>query len=128
VPVPVRTPTHQIWLQRAEPENGGIKLVEYPPHPEGLSKIVEHAPASVGFVRDFIKIPTTLPGWSWIPAGWQGRELWPWVFNVADVLLVCGVGVLAVHLWRDRRPRTAEAGTAGARGGAISVDSPDKKT
>jgi lipoprotein signal peptidase len=51
----------------------------------------------VGFVRDFIKIPTHWLG---------GRELWPWVFNVADMLLVGGVAILSLHLLSERRAGT----------------------
>jgi lipoprotein signal peptidase len=29
---------------------------------------------------------------------------WLWVFNVADVLLVVGVGLLMIHWWRGERP------------------------
>jgi len=45
-------------------------------------------------VRDFIKISQKWFG---------GRDLWPWVFNVADMLLVGGVAVLAVRLLFERR-------------------------
>lgn len=48
----------------------------------------------VGYVRDFIKIPTR-----WF----RQREIWPWVFNVADMLLVGGVAVLALRLMFDGR-------------------------
>lgn len=64
-----------------------------------------------GHVRDFIKIPTTF----------YGRELWPWVFNVADMLLVGGVSILAIGIWRERAP---EPGPADAN----SVDSPAEAT
>ena len=93
----------------------GTELQVYPPRPGAPAIILpsQDVPPQVGFVRDFIKIPTTLPQWSWIPARIRGRELWPWVFNVADMLLVGGVGSLAIHLWRDRRhtrtPRCAAA-------------------
>ena len=45
-------------------------------------------------MRDFIKIPTRWLG---------GHDLWPWIFNVADMLLVGGVAILAVRLLRDRK-------------------------
>lgn len=45
-----------------------------------------------GVVRDFIKIEPKL-----------GIELWPWVFNVADVLLVVGVALLLLNFWRERK-------------------------
>ncbi len=47
-----------------------------------------------GRVRDFIKIELSI-----------GKlELWPWVFNVADMLLVCGVALLMLNIWFDRKP------------------------
>jgi len=76
-----------------------LLLHEYPPvrdqpvHrlPAAASKTL---PPARGYVRDFIKIPTR----------WFGRrEAWPWVFNVADMLLVGGVGVLALRMLRERR-------------------------
>jgi len=41
-------------------------------------------------VRDFLKIVWKI----------GDRELWPWIFNVADVLLVIGVGLLLITFWR----------------------------
>lgn len=56
----------------------------------------------VGVVRDFLKIVWRI----------GGRELWPWVFNVADVLLVVGVGLLLIGFWRHPAS-PAERGDAG---------------
>jgi hypothetical protein len=53
-----------------------------------------------GVVRDFIKFVPDLP--AWVP-GLGGREAWPWVFNVADAALVCGVVILLLHSLLDRR-------------------------
>ena len=55
-----------------------------------------------GVVRDFIKFVPRLP--VWIPR-FGGREAWPWVFNIADASLVCGVGMLLISCWTDRKPR-----------------------
>ena len=44
-----------------------------------------------GYVRDMIY---GLPGWHW-PGG--GREVFPWIFNVADVMLCVGVGLIFIH-------------------------------
>ncbi len=55
-----------------------------------------------GVVRDFIKIVPRFP--RWVPR-LGGRDVWPWVFNVADASLVCGVGLLLITGWIDRRPR-----------------------
>lgn len=89
---------------RAEtnPERG-VVIVPHPPRPRGVRVHLETLPREAGFVRDFLKIPTTLPRWSWLPASVRGKELWPWVFNVADALLVGGVALLALHLLRGRR-------------------------
>jgi signal peptidase II len=125
-PEPVPTATYPVYMQVIGVEDGYIKLAEYPLHESGLTETVPSAPPEVGFVRDFIKIPTTVPRWSWIPARLQGREAWPWVFNVADVLLVCGVVILAIHLWRDRKPREAQACATGSPGPGFSVDSSDR--
>jgi len=54
-----------------------------------------------GCVRDFIHpLPgMMLPfGWSW---PWGGREVWPYVSNVADLLLIIGIGIL---IWRSLKP------------------------
>lgn len=51
-----------------------------------------------GRVRDFLHMlpDRHLPfGWSW-PGG--NTELFPWVFNVADVMLLAGMVLLLVHL------------------------------
>ncbi|MBU0638919.1 MAG: signal peptidase II [Planctomycetes bacterium] len=85
----------------------GVVLKEYPPSEDGVTRFIPDArraalPPPTGHVRDFIKINTTV----------GGRELWPWVFNVADVLLVGGVGVLAIYLWRDRKTRPKAGGFA----------------
>lgn len=52
-----------------------------------------------GVVRDFIKLVPRFP--SWVPR-WAGRDVWPWIFNVADVALVLGVIVLLGHTWLGR--------------------------
>lgn len=53
-----------------------------------------------GCVRDFLH---PLPG-VMLPFGlaWPNgaAELWPWVSNVADALLLIGIGLLTLHLWK----------------------------
>ncbi len=44
-----------------------------------------------GVVRDFIKFVPNLPAWVPIIGG---QQAWPWVFNIADSALVCGVIIL----------------------------------
>jgi signal peptidase II len=70
-----------------------------------------------GYVRDMIY---ALPDWAW-PGTWQvpfinypgnpHREVFPWIFNVADVMLCTGVGLMLAHqviLWlRGPRERPA---------------------
>ncbi len=48
--------------------------------------------SKAGVVRDFLKIEPRI----------AGRDIWPWVFNVADSLLVVGVGILMLNLWFGR--------------------------
>lgn len=43
-------------------------------------------------VRDFIQIETKIGSYN----------LWPWIFNIADALLVIGVGLLLINFWTDR--------------------------
>lgn len=53
-----------------------------------------------GVVRDFIRFVPRFP--SWFPV-LSGKDVWPWVFNVADSALVCGVGLLLINFWIDRK-------------------------
>jgi signal peptidase II len=62
-----------------------------------------------GCVRDFIH---PLPGVV-LPNNWRmpfggGREIWPYVSNVADLWLLIGIGMLMWYLWRgSKKPTTA---------------------
>jgi signal peptidase II len=68
------------------------------------SEIVEER--NQGVVRDFIKFVPRFP--AWVPK-LAGRDIWPWVFNIADAALVCGVGLLLINFWTDRRRHAREA-------------------
>ncbi len=57
-----------------------------------------------GVVRDFIKFVPKFPAST---PKLAGRDIWPWIFNIADAVLVCGVGMLLLHTWLDRKPRRA---------------------
>jgi signal peptidase II len=55
-------------------------------------------------VRDFIH---PVPGVT-LPRGWEmplvgGREVWPYVSNLADLWLLIGIGMLMWYLWRAGR-------------------------
>ncbi|MCB9856718.1 MAG: signal peptidase II [Phycisphaerales bacterium] len=55
-------------------------------------------------VRDFIKIE----------AKFGKFEVWPWIFNIADALLVVGVAMLLLNFWADHRHHRAEQLAANA--------------
>ncbi len=70
-----------------------------------------------GFVRDFLHM---LPGWR-LPFGWSwpggSTEVFPWVFNAADVMLLLGMGTLMVYMngleKRRKKARAEREQTAG---------------
>ena len=64
----------------------------------------------IGRVRDFLYLfpDRHLPrGWTW-PDG--SAEWFPWVFNLADVELLMGIGLLIITMWRT--PATTKSGHA----------------
>jgi signal peptidase II len=76
--------------------------------------------AKYGYVRDMFR---ALPGWK-VPGEWQllgyppvGREVFPYVFNVADILLVTGVCLMLTHAflyeWLWHKPEPAHSPAAG---------------
>lgn len=71
-----------------------------------------------GCVRDFLH---PLPGVEWplgitVPwGGRDGRQVWPYVSNIADLWLIIGIGMLVVILWRSD---SAERRTQLSKGGA----------
>ncbi|MBL8877949.1 MAG: signal peptidase II [Phycisphaerales bacterium] len=90
------------YFVREDLPDGRIRLVEYPPAPN--ARQIELPPSSaefigpeLGYVRDFIKISTAI----------RGQSIYPWIFNVADMLLVGGVGILAIQLLFERQSRAA---------------------
>ncbi|MFZ2873882.1 MAG: signal peptidase II [Phycisphaerales bacterium] len=61
-------------------------------------------------VRDFIHpLPDAVLPFGW-EFPWGGRVIWPYVSNVADLLLIIGVAML---VWRALRPYKAALGTPG---------------
>ncbi|MDP7005256.1 MAG: signal peptidase II [Phycisphaerales bacterium] len=56
---------------------------------------------AIGRVRDFMHLlpDRHLPfGWSW-PG--SNTELFPWIFNTGDVLLLTGMGLLMIFFWKQ---------------------------
>jgi lipoprotein signal peptidase len=75
------------------------------PWPEGetdrpirVSKALNPEKRQQGVVRDFIKMEPKIGSFEW----------WPWVFNIADSLLVVGVGLLMLNFWWDRKAEQAQ--------------------
>ncbi|MBM4108963.1 MAG: signal peptidase II [Phycisphaerae bacterium] len=68
-------------------------------------------------VRDFIHpLPGVMLPWG-LEWPWGGRDLWSYVSNAADKLLLIGIGILMVHLWRTPAPgRDARPGVTPTRG------------
>ncbi len=91
------------WMLPSE-AGPDVTLEDYPPDADAALRHVPRTLAGelqpVGCVRDFIKVSQKWFG---------GGDLWPWVFNVADMLLVGGVGALAILMLRDRRPAAGPA-------------------
>jgi signal peptidase II len=77
----------------------------------GLGNLYDRV--AIGAVRDFLHL---FPRWE-LPLGisWPGgtTEVFPWVFNIADVELLLGMGLLLIHVHlSDRQARQASL-TAG---------------
>jgi len=85
------------------PSNGVIQIGDWPdaanPRTFKAEDVTLH---QQGVVRDFLKFTGKFPA-SWPRVG--GRDVWPWIFNVADAALVCGVAFLMLHCLFDRKPR-----------------------
>ena len=72
------------WSLGDYPDGGEAQAV-----PKASDRYLKRTPV----VRDFIKVDLKVGSF----------ELWRWVFNVADSLLVIGVGLLLINLWKERR-------------------------
>lgn len=60
-----------------------------------------------GVVRDFIKFVPRFPASF---SSLAQREVWPWIFNVADAALVCGVILLLLTSLFERRTESVPPG------------------
>lgn len=89
------------------PSNGVIRIGDWPdaanPRTFKADDVTLHRQ---GVVRDFLKFTVKFPA-SWPRVG--GRDVWPWIFNIADAALVCGVAFLMLHCLFDRKPGAAGA-------------------
>lgn len=101
IPGEVRTPAGRVmrFFEAGSDDGTTLTVHEYPRTRPGVTRLLtgearDEARDPAGYVRDFIHIPAKF---SW------GKSVWPWVFNVADMLLVGGVGILSIYLWRDRK-------------------------
>lgn len=87
------------------PRNGVVRIGDWPdaanPRTFREEDVTLHRQ---GVVRDFLKFTVKFPA-SWPKVG--GRDIWPWIFNVADAALVCGVVFLMLHCLFDGKPRVA---------------------
>ena len=94
-----------IGMILSEPGDPVVRVGDYPDgENEHRYPVRQVTVRRQGVVRDFIKLVPRFPAWA---QGLAGREVWPWIFNVADAALVCGVGVLLIHIYLDRKPRRA---------------------
>lgn len=84
-----------------KPDAERIRIGSHPEglHPRGFERS-EVTLTRQGVVRDFIKFVPRFP--KWVPK-LGGRDVWPWIFNVADAALVCGVIILLFTSWSHRR-------------------------
>lgn len=80
---------------------------------------------AMGCVRDFLH---PLPGLKfpggWKPMGGDG-QVWPYVSNVADLLLLIGIGMLLLFLWRrDAQARHAAESAKAAEATGLAAGDP----
>ncbi len=88
-------PERVLGIIVGSPDDDPIRVGSWPdgsaPQSWARAHLVE-PPRSIGVVRDFIKIQPV-----------AGYDVWPWVFNIADALLVAGVGMLFIGFAVERR-------------------------
>lgn len=82
-----------------DPSDEEIRLADWPGGTDvQVFRRAEVETRRQGVVRDFIKFVWKFP--AWVPR-LAGRDVWPWVFNIADAALVVGVGILMLHVLFD---------------------------
>ena len=84
---------HEIGTLVRETEST-YTLGDYPDgrHPRTYARSAVVSAGVEPVVRDFVSIEAKIGSVS----------LWPWIFNIADALLVIGVGMLLINFWSDR--------------------------
>jgi len=93
-------------MRPSDSEHGFVVIGRYPDGRPPIRRFPGPPKTNVhnkAAVRDFIRIDLMLK-----------RPLWPWIFNLADVMLVIGVSLLVIIFWRkapvpDAQPSAAEA-------------------
>ncbi len=86
-----------------------VILADFPDGEHPRSHLVSRLQPGSGpqpVVRDFIKIEARIGNFA----------LWPWIFNIADALLVVGVIILLINFWFDRKHHTARTTSADMSG------------
>ncbi|MFQ5491898.1 MAG: signal peptidase II [Phycisphaerae bacterium] len=97
-PTADHAPGRLIGLMTSGPDADPVVLGDYPDrqHPRKVPRSDIESIDHHGVVRDFLKLTPI-----------AGFDYWPWVFNVADALLVLGVGIMLPVLWRERHAHQA---------------------
>ncbi len=98
-----------IGTQVSEPGDEILRVGDWPTgaHPRTFQgrNIADVHVRRQGVVRDFIRFVPKFP--SWVPK-LGGKDVWPWVFNVADAALVVGVCLLLLASWFDGPTRDTD--------------------
>lgn len=70
-----------------DPAKGYVQKIHRGRNPSASPVRVDYGRSAV---RDFIRFDISI----------KGFELWPWIFNIADAMLVVGVSLLLIIYWR----------------------------